>query len=426
MKTIAKHLALVMLVMFNLQASAQTCSFMQALGGVNDQFVPSQVIPTSESSVHSSPLPAIPLGGSSSKSGSVSSPAQSSPVYTFKKATSITSGRRYMIVRDYNNYYAACLKDSGSTDIPSVVVTFADNTISTSNENLIFTIKGDSKNGYTIQQSDGKFWRNKKSSTSIDVVDFVGYNTLYWHITIGEQSPYLANIINKGTKAQVYFNTKKHTFTVSGSYKPMLFEEIPSDVQDSVSSVGYSTMYYGDRALKVPDGVTAMTYAYDAEKNSLVESKTYDSGSTIPKGVAVVLKAQKGNYTFIASDEVGEAPAKTNLYGYDVDATTNVADMSKYYMLSLNADGDPNSVGFYWGEDNGAAFSSGAHKAFLALPKSASAKGFAFDDVANTVSGVSTTGNGTDAPVYSLMGVRMTGKLPAGVYVTKRKKFVVR
>ena len=33
MKTIAKHLALVMLVMFNLQASAQTCSFMQELGG---------------------------------------------------------------------------------------------------------------------------------------------------------------------------------------------------------------------------------------------------------------------------------------------------------------------------------------------------------------------------------------------------------
>ena len=429
MKTIAKHLALVMLVMFNLQASAQTCSFMQALGGVNDQLVPSQVIPTLESSVHPSPLPAIPLGGSSSKSGSVSSPAQSSPVYTFKKATSITSGRRYMIVANSKNkFYAARLLVSNSSDFQSDEVTLNNDKISTTNLDLAFTFEGNDDNNYVIWQSNGTYLVNIDNNLS-------DYVYIKWSTAINN-SYGVWKVVDRGsftdiknTKTGRYFVFLKskvfHVQTSNSTKNVNLYEEILTEVPVSVSAVGYATLYYEDRALKVPEGVTAMTYAYNETAQSLVVSKTYEAGSVIPAGVAVVLKAQPGEYTFTVSDEEGDKPA-SNLFGYSVPSKTRVSGMSKYYMLSLNAQNDPNSVGFYWGEDNGAAFSSGAHKAFLALPESASAKGFAFDDVANTVSGVSTTGNGTDAPVYSLMGVRMTGKLPAGVYVTKGKKFVVR
>lgn len=426
MKTIAKHLALVMLVMFNLQASAQTCSFMQALGGVNDQFVPSQVIPTSESSVHPSPLPAIPLGGSSSKSGSVSSPAQSSPVYTFKKTTSITSGRRYMIVREYGINYAACSKSITSPGhVTSKVVNVIDETITTDDGNLIFTIENHDDKGFTIRQSDGLYWSYSGSGTKINVGESLT-EMGYWSITFGSELPTITNI--KKHDYNVIFDTNNKLFKVrqSSSYRPNLYEEILTEVPVSVSPVGYATLYYEDRALKVPEGVTAMTYAYNETAQSLVVSKTYEAGSVIPAGVAVVLKAQPGEYTFTVIDEEGEKPASTNLFGYSVPSKTRVSGMSKYYMLSLNAQNDPNSVGFYWGYDKGGAFKSGAHKAFLALPESATAKSFTFADVADGITSVSRGSDDSDAPVYSLAGIRMSGKLPAGIYLRGGKKFVVK
>ncbi|MBP5413604.1 MAG: hypothetical protein J6Y47_10185, partial [Bacteroidales bacterium] len=67
------------------------------------------------------------------------------------------------------------------------------------------------------------------------------------------------------------------------------------DVNISISIAGYATLYYSDRALKVPEGVTAKTYKVVGGK--LAESKTYASGSKIPKGEAVVLKGARGEYT---------------------------------------------------------------------------------------------------------------------------------
>ena len=430
MKTIAKHLALVMLVMFNLQASAQTCSFMQELGGVNDQFVPSQVAPTSESSGHPSPLPAIPLGDSPSKSGSVSSPAQSAPVYTFKKATSITSGRRYMIVKDDGDYYYAACSKSITTqgDVTSKLVNVVGDTITTDDDDLIFTFEGDTDNGFTISQSNGLYWSCPSSGTVITVEESTSAKS-YWYITFGEYDifPHITSKSRK--KYYVVFITNKHPFIFkvqSSGKRPYLYEEILTEVPVSVSSVGYATLYYEDRALKVPDGVTAMTYAYNKAAQSLVVSKTYEAGSVIPAGVAVVLKAQPGEYTFTVSDEAGEKPASTNLYGYNVPSTTSVDGMRKYYMLSLNAKNDSNSVGFYWGDKNGTAFNSEAHKAFLALPESATAKSFTFADIADGIVSVSRCSDDSDSPVYSLTGIRMSGKLPAGIYVRGGKKFVVK
>lgn len=430
MKTIAKHLALVMLVMFNLQASAQTCSFMQVLGGVNAQLVPSQVVSTSESSGHPSPLPAIPLGGSSSKSGSESSPAQSAPVYTFKKATSITSGRRYMIVANSENkFYAARLLVSNSSDFQSDEVTLNNDKISTTNLDLAFTFEGNDDNNYVIWQSNGTYLVNIDNNSR-------DYVYIKWSTAINN-SYGVWKVVDRGsftdiknTKTGRYFVFLKskvfHVQTSNSTKNVNLYEEILTEVPVSVSSVGYATLYYEDRALKVPDGVTAMTYAYNEAAQSLVVSKTYEAGSVIPAGVAVVLKAQPGEYTFTVSDEEGGKPASTNLFGYSVPSKTRVSGMSKYYMLSLNAQNDPNSVGFYWGSENGEAFKSGAHKAFLALPESATAKSFTFADITDGITSVSRGGDDSDSPVYSLAGIRMSGKLPAGIYLRGGKKFVVK
>lgn len=433
MKKIAKQFALFVLVMFGLQASARTCAFMQ-VGGVIEEAALSKVVSTPKSTGHSTPQSALPLGDSHFKSGSVSSPAQSSPGYTFKKATSVVSGRRYMIVKDYGDYYyAACSKQNTSTDdITTKEFVFSGDTISTDDENLIFTFEGNTNNGFTIRQSNGLYWSclySRIYRRYYIAVENSPSAKSYWYITFGENLtyPYINSKNNKDY--HVGFDFKKKPFIVKvqkTGYRPYLYEEILTEVPVSVSSVGYATLYYEDRALKVPDGVTAMTYAYNESAQSLVVSKTYEAGSVIPAGVAVVLKAQSGEYTFTVSDEAGEKPKSTNLYGYNVPSTTSVVGMSKYYMLSLNAKNDPNSVGFYWGVENGTAFNSEAHKAFLALPESATAKSFTFADIADGIASVSRCSDDSDSPVYSLTGIRMSGKLPAGIYVRGGKKFIVR
>ena len=432
MKKIAKQFALFVLVMFGLQASARTCAFMQ-VGGVIEETALSKVVSTPKSAGPSSPQSALPLGDSHLKSGSVSSTAQSSPSYTFKKATSVVSGRRYMIVKDYGDYYyAACSKQNTSTDdITTKEFVFSGDTISTDDENLIFTFEGNTNNGFTIRQSNGLYWScpSPSNGTSIDVENSPSTKS-YWYITFGEYDTYPYITSTKYKDHNVVFVFKKKPYIVkvqkSTNYRPYIYEEILTEVPVSVSSVGYATLYYEDRALKVPDGVTAMTYAYNESAQSLVVSKTYEAGSVIPAGVAVVLKAQSGEYTFTVSDEAGEKPRSTNLYGYNVPSTTSVHGMSKYYMLSLNAKMDPNSVGFYWGGENGTAFNSEAHKAFLALPESATAKSFTFADIVDGITSVSRCSDDSDSPVYSLTGIRMSGKLPAGIYVRGGKKFIVR
>lgn len=203
------------------------------------------------------------------------------------------------------------------------------------------------------------------------------------------------------------------------------YTEITSiEVPVYVSEDGYATFHYGGFALKVPAGVTATTYSY--ADNALTTSKTYNEGDVIPAKTAVVLKANEGNYFFAGTTETGERPTATNLYGSDVETTTNVEGMGKYYMLSLDAESTPGSIGFYWGADGGGAFTSKAHKVYLALPASAQVKGFAFNDVTNGITAKTTTTEQANAPVYSLTGVRMSSPLPAGIYVRNGKKFIVR
>lgn len=256
------------------------------------------------------------------------------------------------------------------------------------------------------------------------------YNAMNYFISDDGTSSNTYNVEGKGL-GRANFSAKEDLMVgskvvLTGTpYEDMfVYTDLTSiEVPVSVSEDGYATFHYGGFALKVPAGVTATTYSY--ANNALTTSKTYNEGDVIPAKTAVVLKANEGNYFFAGTTETGERPTATNLHGSDVETWTNVEGMGKYYMLSLNAQSDPASIGFYWGADGGGAFTSKAHKAYLALPASANVKGFAFNDVTNGITAKTTTEQ-ADAPVYSLTGLRMSGSLPAGVYVRNGKKFIVK
>ena len=191
----------------------------------------------------------------------------------------------------------------------------------------------------------------------------------------------------------------------------------------SVSAAGYATLYYGDKNLVVPEGVEAS--AITVESGSITQTQVYASGDIIPMGTGVLLQASEGDYVFGVTTEEGTAASANMLRGSDEEELTTGGDI--YYKLSLNANRDPESVGFYYGAEGGAAFTNGAHKAYLALPaEQAAGANYVWYDVTG-ISGVKAVeNNGKDA--YTVTGIRVnkSSDMPKGIYIVGGKKVVVK
>lgn len=224
-------------------------------------------------------------------------------------------------------------------------------------------------------------------------------------------------------------NASSVTFTSAGQLFFVLAIDVAdgtakSDVTLSIDNDGYATLYYSDRALTVPANAKAYTYkiAQNASGDVLNLSKTYEAGSVIPAGTAVLVNAAEGDYTFTVAATDGVADADNVLKGTDGAATTEGGTM--YYMFSNGSKG----LGFYWGAANGAAFQNGAHKAYIAYTpsSSSSAKSFlAIGKGATTgIGSVIAADNGSDDAVfYNLSGQRV-GKGYKGIVVRNGCKFV--
>lgn len=117
------------------------------------------------------------------------------------------------------------------------------------------------------------------------------------------------------------------------------------------------------------------------------------------------------------------------LYGNNTEEETNVGgdtENYKFYRLTLNANQDKGSIGFYWGAEDGGPFTVSAHKAFLAVPREvASSAAMPFDGTTR-LAGVKTV-QSENSEIYSISGVKMKGdNLPKGIYVTNGKKMVIK
>ena len=132
----------------------------------------------------------------------------------------------------------------------------------------------------------------------------------------------------------------------------------------------YSTFYSSWNAYQVPKGVTAYTGAVDGNVLKL----TAIEDNIIPADVAVILRmttednsATKKQITLYKTTATGTWSGENELTGTNVATTLGEND----YALSLGQNG----VGFYLWEGK----SIGAHKAYLTLNASGSAKAFTFE-----------------------------------------------
>lgn len=374
-------------------------------------------------------LAASPIWAAESKEQPTPTPyKEAAPIRTFKRITStdqLISGRRYLIALVYDAepldaYVAKNIQKDGNLPAEHYSVNGQGEIKLQDNEYSFFlkeTGTGADK-GWLIQQQNSFYLRvNDQSSTYFFLEDEI-FKDCIWVIANPSNGKFTINSLTR--KRGFQGNTTKFSASTTAN-KLSLFQEVLDPATVSISSVGYATLYYGDRALTVPEGVVAKTYA--VENGLLVNTKEYVEGDVIPQGTAVVLKGKEGTYTFESATTEGTAPGKSDLYGYDTEQNTSVTNAQYYYKLSLDDNGA--NVGFYWGQDNGAAFTSGAHKAFLAVKEAIASKAFSFDREVTAVKSVGL--NPARDAVYSLAGVRMLpSRLPAGVYIKNGKKIIVK
>lgn len=190
----------------------------------------------------------------------------------------------------------------------------------------------------------------------------------------------------------------------------------PSSVSVKVSDARYCSLYYGDRAFIIPNGVVARTYKLVGDK--LQRSKEYVAGMVLPRGTAVILNAAPNTYNFVVTNEDGVKDEDNVLRGTDHPVKTTSGDI--YYAFT---DGDQ-GYGFYWMNPTGAAFKNGAHKAYLPYKNAAGVKGFVgFETVTSLNDELYLNTAIDESPIYNLSGQRVD-KDYKGIIIINGKKYL--
>ena len=378
-------------------------------------------------------------------------PVQGTGRYQLVTSTDdLESGKNYLIVSG-TKAYNGLATDKGL--VSDVIV--EDDIIDLSEEGnvavpVVLTKESESTWGtyWSIYDTDVKTYitaasRNKLGSST----NYTNQSAASWTISISTSNA--ANIRNYNNDAYLKYNSTSDLFRAyaSGQTAVSLYKEIEVPVVEeitvSIGSTGYATLYYSDKNLVVPEGVDAYTYTITDGK--LEESWLYEADEVIPQGTAVILKdlvaLEEGetshDYAFTVTTAEGDVDDDNLLMGFDEDAETVGPDGAtegyKFYMLSLDKNSTPGSVGFYYGKKGGAAFTSKAHKAYLPVPVPvANGKSFFLFSEAETattdINNVqSSRFNAQSAEIYDLSGRKIVGgKLQRGIYIMNGRKVVVK
>jgi hypothetical protein len=234
--------------------------------------------------------------------------------------------------------------------------------------------------------------------------------------------------------------TAKTSYKYDESMPPLYSEEvtntytietIPVTIGSSATGADgayYSSVYYSDKALKVPADVECLTYK--VVDGALTVSKTYSAGDVIPADEAVVIKASasaSGTVTFPVTLATADKDTESMLLGVDEAETIDEAGY-KYYKLTLNAAKEAGTAGFYFDKNvtDGSTINAAAHKCYLRVPvdQTNGAKGFVFGEETDGIGHIE-MGQTSNAEIYNLSGQRVN-KAQKGIYIVNGKKVVIR
>ena len=203
---------------------------------------------------------------------------------------------------------------------------------------------------------------------------------------------------NEGTLCRNYYSgctvAGKTTNVGSARWLPNVANYEVADVTENdgavpvpsatISKEGYGTYYISAADVVLPEGMKARIVTANEGDGSLTYETIADgstSTKTVPAGTAVMLQTeptdalQTISMTLAAQTDQRDFSATNLLHGSDVAVeTSGGGNGAEYYRLSYDTNGK--KAGWYWGAADGAAFTSAAHEAWLALPAGAGAGGF--------------------------------------------------
>lgn len=291
-------------------------------------------------------------------------------------------------------------------------LTITINDLKGASEGLILTFKAN--------QTKGQFAASVDNAVIVSA-DAEGSNKLYVHkyiMALNEGATSLTiTLKNDLTNNARVDDLELSTYSGVGSFK--------------ITEAGYGT-YYSSKAYTMPEGVKGYTITGN-EGTSLVMNEAYAAGDVVPAKTALVVEGAANKYYTLVAESTDLTPDKNKLHGSDEAETTYVDGTDvKYYKLSYNNEG--NNLGFYWGSENGAAFTNGAHKAYLALNSEtllSQSRGFSLADLAHGVTtGINTTVKSATQSnfIYDLNGRRINSLNGAakGVYIMNGQKVLVK
>ena len=276
--------------------------------------------------------------------------------------------------------------------------------------------------GYTIQDAYGRYLYMKDNFDSFNVSADRQEGDVW---TVEPQADGTVKITNVLKNKYIQYSASHNSYGAYADVQgvmPSLF--VKNDIQ--VGEGGYATAY-SDNAVILPEGLQAAVITGVVDGKLAIDYR-YNSGDVIPAGTAVLVKGEAGDYAYNLATGDEQAVAGNLLRGAANDVTTE-GDGCLFYMLSYDA--NHQNLGFYWAAEDGAAFTSKAGKAYLALPQAASAgvTGYALD---GTPVGIdqATTDAQAPAAIYTVDGRLMqqtrTADLPRGLYIVNGKKVIIK
>ncbi len=345
-------------------------------------------------------------------------------------ANVLKAGDNIIIVSPTNDY--AISTNQQKNNRTGVAVTLNEDNTITSTADVAAIVLGGEKDAWTFETNGGYLYAPATGNhlrTSAELPEAGGEAKITINaegnadVEFNIEGQNMLRFNMNGTNENRLFSCYSATSSINTPVR--IYREVSDEVEVEITEAGYATMYYGKKNLAVPAGVTATTWT--ADKDGMKVSKTYKANDIVPAGEAVVLQGEAGIYSFAVAEKAAAEPDANNmLLGFDDAAETvgpNASASYLFYILSTNKDGE--EVGFYFKEDEGAAFVSAPHKAYLAVPADVAAGFYTFDGATDGINSVANV-NAENNEVYSLSGVRMNGKLQKGIYIVNGKKVVIK
>lgn len=165
--------------------------------------------------------------------------------------------------------------------------------------------------------------------------------------------------------------------------------------------------------------VGAEVFTVNVEGENIVLNEV--ASKQVPANTGVLVKST-ANAVTVTRLESAPAIEGTNLLK---PASEKMTEGFKYYKLAYDNYTEKTGLGFYWGAENGGAYTVKPGLAYLAVPEAqaANVKGFSFDGTQTGINGVeATTAKGA---IYNLNGQRVE-KAQRGIYIQNGKKFIVK